>query len=55
MRFSLILLVFLFKVPFIAVTFCPDLLTHNEYFDYNLITNALVNNEIAIENVTLDE
>lgn len=43
------------KVPFPAVTFCPDLLTHNGAFDYNRIVKQLKTNEITIENVTQTE
>jgi hypothetical protein len=37
------------------VTFCPDLLTHINDFDYNRITNALNQHELSIENVTNEE
>jgi hypothetical protein len=43
------------KIPFAAVTFCPDILTHIEGFDYNQIVTALVQNEITIDNVTSEE
>jgi hypothetical protein len=44
-----------FQIPFAAVTFCPDLLSHNKEFDYNMVVEALQQREISIENVTSDE
>jgi hypothetical protein len=44
------------KIPFAAVTFCPDLDSHtDDGFDYNAIVNALRDNAISIENVTSRE
>jgi amiloride-sensitive sodium channel len=40
------------KIPFPAVTFCPDLKTFNHEFDYNQILTALKQHEITISNVT---
>jgi hypothetical protein len=40
------------KIPFAAVTFCPDLYSHNRYFDYNQIVEALKQREMTIDNVT---
>lgn len=46
---------FKFKIPFVAITFCPDFMTHNDKFDYNKIVSRLNRNEITIENVTQTE
>jgi hypothetical protein len=46
---------FLPKIPFPAVTFCSDLKSHNEVFDYNRITKALQQHEMTIDNVTSEE
>jgi hypothetical protein len=43
------------KIPFPAVTICPDLFTNSTKFNYNQIVNALKRNEIAIDNVTSRE
>jgi hypothetical protein len=43
------------KIPFPAVTFCPDLSTHKDDFDYNQLVSALKNQEITIDNVTMEE
>jgi hypothetical protein len=44
------------KIPFAAVTFCPDLDSHtDDGFDYNAIVNALKDDKISIENVTSRE
>jgi hypothetical protein len=40
------------KIPFAAVTFCPDLYSHNRYFDYNQIVEALKQREMTIDEVT---
>jgi hypothetical protein len=40
------------KIPFAAVTFCPDLLTHIKGFDYNQIVTALKQRELTIDNIT---
>jgi hypothetical protein len=43
------------KIPFPAVTFCPDLLSHNKVFDYNQLVTALNQHEMTIDNVTSEE
>jgi hypothetical protein len=49
-------LIFLFsKIPFPAVTFCPDMNSYNNKFDYNRIVTALTQGQMAIENVTEKE
>lgn len=54
-EYKLRALVFNSQISFLAVTFCPDLLTHIEGFDYNRIVRQLMANEISIENVTQTE
>jgi hypothetical protein len=43
------------KIPFAAVTFCPDLLSHNHVIDYNKVVIALKRGEMDIENVTHEQ
>jgi hypothetical protein len=43
------------KIPFAAVTFCPDIKSNNEVFDYNQIVSALEKQEMTIENVTNEQ
>jgi hypothetical protein len=37
------------------VTYCPDLLSHNEHFDYNQIVSALSNHEMTSSNITIKQ
>jgi Amiloride-sensitive sodium channel len=50
-----ILILIWIQIPFAAVTYCPDLKTHNDEFDYNQIVASLKDNMISIENVTNHE
>jgi hypothetical protein len=43
------------KVPFAAVTFCPDIYTYDPFFDYNPIVKGLKNQELSINNITDEE
>jgi hypothetical protein len=43
------------KIPFAAVTFCPDIKSNNEVFDYNKIVAALENREMTIDNITSEQ
>jgi hypothetical protein len=44
-----------FQIPFAAVTYCPDLESHNDEFDFNQIVSAIKNKEISISNLTETE
>jgi hypothetical protein len=43
------------KIPFAAVTFCPDIKSYNEVFDYNKIVTALENRKMTIDNITSEQ
>jgi hypothetical protein len=39
------------KVPFPAVTFCPDLMSYNKVFDFNGMVNKLKKHELSIDKI----
>jgi hypothetical protein len=41
------------QIPFAAVTYCPDLYSHNRDFDYNRITRLLRERKVSIESVSV--
>jgi hypothetical protein len=44
-----------FQIPFASVTYCPDLESHNNEFDFNQIVSAIKNKEVSISNLTESE